>query len=155
MGIAGGVLVDGDQARHAAAALILAAHRMTRALGRDHHHIEARTGLDQVEMDIEAMGEGNGRTVADLAVDLVLPDVGLQLVGRAHHHEIGRLGGLGDAQHAEAVGLRLPRPVAGLAALEGDGVGVASVTVSRPSLDDVYLRATGRAFGAAHGEEEA
>jgi ABC-2 type transport system ATP-binding protein len=33
-----------------------------------------------------------------------------------------------------------------LSALEMAGVGVASVTVARPSLDDVYLRHTGRAF---------
>ena len=38
-----------------------------------------------------------------------------------------------------------------LSALEGAGIGVASVTVSRPSLDDVYLRHTGRAF--RHTEE--
>jgi ABC-2 type transport system ATP-binding protein len=33
-----------------------------------------------------------------------------------------------------------------LAALDGAGVAVASVTVARPSLDDVYLRYAGRAF---------
>jgi ABC-2 type transport system ATP-binding protein len=33
-----------------------------------------------------------------------------------------------------------------LAALDDAGVGVASVTVARPSLDDVYLRHVGRAF---------
>jgi len=33
-----------------------------------------------------------------------------------------------------------------LSALDGAGIGVASVTVSRPSLDDVYLRHTGRTF---------
>ncbi len=33
-----------------------------------------------------------------------------------------------------------------LAALDAAGVGVASVTVARPSLDDVYLRYTGRAY---------
>jgi ABC-2 type transport system ATP-binding protein len=33
-----------------------------------------------------------------------------------------------------------------LAALEGAGIGVASVTVARPSLDDVYLRHAGRSF---------
>ncbi len=38
-----------------------------------------------------------------------------------------------------------------LSALEGAGIGVASVTVSRPSLDDVFLRHTGRAF--RHTEE--
>jgi ABC-2 type transport system ATP-binding protein len=35
-----------------------------------------------------------------------------------------------------------------LAALEEAGVAVASVTVARPSLDDVYLRHVGRAFTA-------
>jgi ABC-2 type transport system ATP-binding protein len=38
-----------------------------------------------------------------------------------------------------------------LSALETAGIGVASVTVARPSLDDVYLRHTGRAF--RHTEE--
>jgi ABC-2 type transport system ATP-binding protein len=35
-----------------------------------------------------------------------------------------------------------------LAALDARGIDVASVTVARPSLDDVYLRYAGRAFGA-------
>jgi len=39
-----------------------------------------------------------------------------------------------------------------LAALEAVGVKVASVTVSRPSLDDVYLRYAGRAFSQADEE---
>ena len=39
-----------------------------------------------------------------------------------------------------------------LSALEGRGIGVASVTVARPSLDDVYLHYTGRDFRA---EDEA
>jgi len=41
-----------------------------------------------------------------------------------------------------------------LAALEAEGVKVASVTVSRPSLDDVYLRYAGRAFSEADAEEK-
>jgi ABC-2 type transport system ATP-binding protein len=40
-----------------------------------------------------------------------------------------------------------------LAALETHGVAVASVTVARPSLDDVYLRYAGRSFGAADEKE--
>ena len=40
-----------------------------------------------------------------------------------------------------------------LSALDSAGVGVASVTVARPSLDDVYLRHTGRAF--RHQNQEA
>ncbi|HXF72760.1 MAG TPA: ATP-binding cassette domain-containing protein [Actinomycetota bacterium] len=41
-----------------------------------------------------------------------------------------------------------------LSALDPLGVRVASVTVSRPSLDDVYLRHTGRAFREADREGE-
>ena len=40
-----------------------------------------------------------------------------------------------------------------LQALESHGVGVASVRVSRPSLDDVYLKYTGRTFHAAEAEQ--
>jgi ABC-2 type transport system ATP-binding protein len=41
-----------------------------------------------------------------------------------------------------------------LQALEAGGVQVASVTVARPSLDDVYLRHAGRTFDAAEQETE-
>jgi ABC-2 type transport system ATP-binding protein len=41
-----------------------------------------------------------------------------------------------------------------LQALESHGVGVASVRVARPSLDDVYLKYTGRTFDAAEAERE-
>jgi ABC-2 type transport system ATP-binding protein len=42
-----------------------------------------------------------------------------------------------------------------LQALEANGVSVVSVTVSRPSLDDVYLRYTGRSFTEAESEAAA
>jgi ABC-2 type transport system ATP-binding protein len=41
-----------------------------------------------------------------------------------------------------------------LAALDSNGVAVASVTVARPSLDDVYLRYAGRTFGEADKQTE-
>jgi len=41
-----------------------------------------------------------------------------------------------------------------LQALESHGVGVSSVRVARPSLDDVYLKYTGRTFDAAEAEQE-
>jgi ABC-2 type transport system ATP-binding protein len=41
-----------------------------------------------------------------------------------------------------------------LAALESEGVPVAAVTVARASLDDVYLRHTGRTFAAAEDASE-
>ncbi|MGD0115165.1 MAG: ATP-binding cassette domain-containing protein [Dehalococcoidia bacterium] len=40
-----------------------------------------------------------------------------------------------------------------LGALDSEGIVVASVTVARPSLDDVYLRYTGRSFKDADQEE--
>ncbi len=40
-----------------------------------------------------------------------------------------------------------------IGALDAAGITVTAVTVARPSLDDVYLRHTGRSFSAA--EEEA
>ena len=40
-----------------------------------------------------------------------------------------------------------------LQALEANGVAVATVTVSRPSLDDVYLNLTGRSFTEAETDE--
>jgi ABC-2 type transport system ATP-binding protein len=42
-----------------------------------------------------------------------------------------------------------------LQALEARGIGVASVTVARPSLDDVYLQLTGRSFTEAESDEAA
>jgi ABC-2 type transport system ATP-binding protein len=39
-----------------------------------------------------------------------------------------------------------------IAALDGEGIGVATVTVARPSLDDVYLRHTGRTYSATSQE---
>jgi ABC-2 type transport system ATP-binding protein len=41
-----------------------------------------------------------------------------------------------------------------LQALEAHGVAVSSVRVARPSLDDVYLKYTGRTFDAAEAEAE-
>jgi ABC-2 type transport system ATP-binding protein len=41
-----------------------------------------------------------------------------------------------------------------LALLEAEGIPVVAATVARPSLDDVYLRHTGRTFGEADTEEE-
>jgi ABC-2 type transport system ATP-binding protein len=57
----------------------------------------------------------------------------------------------GRALHARADdGARTVPAV--LQALEASGVAVASVTVARPSLDDVYLRYAGRTFRAAEAE---
>jgi ABC-2 type transport system ATP-binding protein len=67
-----------------------------------------------------------------------LPEVGeVTLDGRLVHARVAR-----GASAVPAV----------LAALESEGIPVASVTVARPSLDDVYLRYAGRAFAATEKE---
>jgi ABC-2 type transport system ATP-binding protein len=70
---------------------------------------------------------------------------------------LARVGGLREVQidgrslHARADdGARAVPAV--LAALDAHAIGVASVTVARPSLDDVYLRFAGRSFAAAEAE---
>ena len=67
---------------------------------------------------------------------------------------IERLGGIADVTlDGRAVRARVENGAgavpAVLAALEGAGVTALSITVARPSLDDVYLRHTGRTFAAA------
>lgn len=69
---------------------------------------------------------------------------------------VARIPGIGESQlDGRSLRARAERGAAAvpavLSALDGAGIGVASVTVSRPSLDDVYLRHTGRAF--RHNEE--
>ena len=70
MRVARGILMDSDKTGHAAALLILATHRVTGALGRDHQHVDGLLGLDEIEMDVEAMGEGDRRIVANMGGDL-------------------------------------------------------------------------------------
>ena len=88
---------------------------------------------DAIHVDLAADHNGTvGRALAELAV---VRDVTVDgRVLRARADDGGR-----------AVPLVLQ-------ALETHGVGVASVRVARPSLDDVYLKYTGRTFDAAEAE---
>ena len=60
-GIARRVLENGDQRRHAATLLVLAAHQVARALGGDQHHVDILARLDLLEMDVEAVREQQRR----------------------------------------------------------------------------------------------
>ena len=107
MRIAGRVLMDRDQAGHAAAALIFAAHRVAGALGCDHDDVDVLGRLDQAEMDVQAMREGEGGTRLHPARDIVVVDRRLMLVGRKDHQYVGPFGGLGIGHHLEASALSL------------------------------------------------
>ena len=63
------------------------------------------------------------------------------------------IGGDGRTLRARAADGAATLPLA-LAALEAAAVSVASATVARPSLDDVYLRHTGRTFTRAQASAE-
>jgi ABC-2 type transport system ATP-binding protein len=75
------------------------------------------------------------------------------------HRALQRVTGVGEVvlgEHGRTVHARVENGSgavpAVLAALESEGLEVASVTVARPSLDDVYLRHAGRAFNQANQE---
>jgi ABC-2 type transport system ATP-binding protein len=95
---------------------------------------ELKAGLegDALQVELDAGIALNGNVDAALAGVEGLREV--QLEGRSLRAR--------SADGARAV------PVV-LAALEAHAIGVASVTVARPSLDDVYLRFAGRSFAAA------
>ncbi len=81
-------------------------------------------------------------------VELDTPAAGPQAVA-----VLARLDGLGQPTiDGATVSARADRAASAvpsvLAALDGAGIVVASVTVARPSLDDVYLRHTGRTYRA-------
>ena len=94
-----------------------------------------------------------------------------ELRGDAVHVELAGAGEVNGAVHAALAGVEAIREVTldgravrartddggraiptVLAALEAQGFDVAEVRVARPSLDDVYLRYTGRTFGAAESD---
>src|ERR1700722_1237649 len=90
---------------------------------------------DAVHVELDGSGESNGRVQA--ALDGVRGVRDLTVEGRA-------LRARADD------GARAVPSI--LQALEAHGIAVASVLVARPSLDDVYLRYTGRTFDAAEAE---
>ena len=95
-------LMDGDEARDAAALDVLAAHGVTGTLGRDHDDVDIGGRIDQAEMNVEAVREGERAARLHLACDFVRIDRGLMLVRREDHENIGPFGGFGYGLHGEA-----------------------------------------------------
>ena len=71
LALALGVLVDGDQARHALAVDELAAHQVAGALRRDHADGDVGRRLDQVEVDVQAVAEEQRIAVFEVRLDVV------------------------------------------------------------------------------------
>jgi ABC-2 type transport system ATP-binding protein len=133
-------------ARHDGLTILMTTHyleeadRLARRLAIvDHGRIVAEGTPDQLKAELR--GDA-------INVELREPSAGQRaaatLAGLSGLHETSLDGALlrARADHAASA---VP---AVLAALDGAGIPVATVTVARPSLDDVYLRHTGRAFKA-------
>jgi hypothetical protein len=69
LGFAGSILVDSEQARNAAALLVLEADGVAGALGSDEDDIDIGRGYDAVEVDVETMGEGQGFASGQVRLD--------------------------------------------------------------------------------------
>ena len=106
-GMTSGVLVNCDQCRDANTFLVELAHAMTRALRRDHHHVDALAGSNLTEIDVEAVSEHQRFAWCEMLGDLVVIDRLLGLVRDDDHDDVSRCRCIGDVHDLEPVGFRL------------------------------------------------
>jgi hypothetical protein len=92
-GVARRVLVDGEQARDPGPAHVLRPHQMARPLGRDHEDVDVLRRLDEAVVDREAVREGEVLARRHGLGHVARVDVGRDLVGHEHHHDVGLRGG--------------------------------------------------------------
>ena len=139
LGLAGRVLLDGDQVRHAAAGFELAAHDVARALGGDEGDVDVGRRLDVAVADVEAVAEEQGVAGLQVRGDVLGVDVALDLVRGEDHDQVGFGDGVGDVEDAQALGLGLGAGLGvflqadadvntGIAQAEGVGVALGAVT---------------------------
>src|SRR5699024_6579861 len=99
--VAGGVLLHGDEAGHALAGLVLRAHRVAGALGGDHDDVDILGGLDAAEVDVEAVGKGQGLALGEVGLDALFIQGRLLFVVDKNHDDVGGFGGLGGGHDGE------------------------------------------------------
>ena len=139
MRVAGGVLVDGQQPGHAGAAREYLSHAVAGRLGRDHGDVHVVGGLDGVVVDVEAVREHERLPRQQVGRDGLAIDLGLQVVGDEHHHDVRVAGDIGHQAHFQAVLFGLGHAAAALvqphlhvyaAVVQVERVGVALAAVS-------------------------
>ena len=80
---------------------------MARSLGGNEGNVNIGRRLDVAVADVEAVAEEQGIAGLQVRCDVLGVDVTLDLVRGQHHDQIGFGDGLGNAEHAQALGLRL------------------------------------------------
>ena len=133
--LAGSVLIDGDEVGHALALQILAADGVTRALRRDHHHVDVLRRLDAAEVDVEAVRKREDHAGAQIRLDVLVVHRRLLLVVDEDHDHVGDLGGLGRGHNGQPgrLGL-LPALAAFIQRDDHVAAGIAQVERVRVSL---------------------
>ncbi len=82
---------------------------MAGALGRDHEHVDIGPRFNELEVDVEPVGEGERAARLHVRREVVRVDRRLMLVGGQHHDDVGVRGGVGVGHHGEARAFRLGR----------------------------------------------
>ena len=149
--LAGGVLIHGDEIRHALALQVLAAHGVARALRRDHHDVDVCRRLDAAEVDVEAVREGEDHARAQVGLDVLLIHRSLLLVVDEDHDHVGDLRGLGGGHDGQAGGLGL-RPTLGALVQRDDDVAAGVPEVQRVCVALGAVADDGNLLAAEHVE---
>ncbi len=105
-GIAGCILVHGDEAGNAVTFFILTPYQAPGALGSDQHDIEIAARFNLLEVDGKTVCEKQGRTLGDVVDDSAVKAL-LHHVGREKRNDCGILHGFSRFHHREPVGFRL------------------------------------------------
>src|ERR1017187_1709654 len=112
VGLAGRVLVDCDEAGDAAAFSEDFTYAMAWGLWCGHAYINARSGNDGLEMNVESVREHEQLSCAEVRSNLVRIQFGRSLIWNENHDHVAPFCGLGDGYDFKAGLLRL-----------GDGLG--------------------------------
>ena len=105
LGLTIGVLLDGDQARHALALDVLATDDVPGALRRDQNHVNVLRRHDRLEVHREPVGEEQRFALGQVRLDVVLEYVRLAGVRHGHEDYVGAFHRLGVLVNLESLAL--------------------------------------------------
>lgn len=95
MGVVCGVLVDCDECWYVVVVLVFGVYCVVGVFGGDYEYVEVFVGFDQVEVDVEVVGEEECCFFFYVVLKIVVVDVGLQFVGGQYYDYVGLFGGFG------------------------------------------------------------